>query len=384
MKTGVLDAIAIAVGAAFVVRTVAVTLRSREQIDVREPDALLPVLSIIVPARNEERQIEACVRSLLAQRYARFEVIAVNDRSDDRTGAILAALAREDARLTVINGEALAHGWIGKPWALEQGARIARGEWLLFTDADTQHEPLAASSAIAYALAHRAQILSLLTTQRFVSIAERALLPTILWMIAFAVGSLDAINDPRRLDAAIFNGQFIAFERAAYDALGGHGAVRDRIAEDYEFARLVKRDGRFRARLAGANDLVFTRMYRSLPEIWNGFSKNLFLAVEHDPARALAGSLVLAALSPLPGILLCDALRAGKPRRAARMGAVILAGVAAAELAMRRSRFPRGSGAFFPLGVAAMLAIFLNSAFRHRTGRVGWRGRTYGRAPQDE
>lgn len=339
------------------------------------------MLSIIVPARNEERQIEACVRSLLAQNYPRFEIIAVNDRSDDSTGAILARIAHEDSRLIVVHGDALPEGWIGKPWALAQGARIARGDWLLFTDADTTHEPLGASSAVQHAMHHGAQALSLLTTQRFETLAERAVLPSILWLIAFAVGSLDAINDPHRLDAAIFNGQYILFERAAYDALGGHGAVRDRIAEDYEFARLVKRDGRFRGRLAGASDLVYTRMYRSLREIWDGFSKNLYVAAHENPGQAFAGLMMLAALSPLPEALLASAVLKRERSRAVRMATVVAATSAAAEFAMRRSRFPTGSGAFFPLGAAAMLAIFVNSARQHRTGQVRWRGRAYeGRA----
>lgn len=373
-----LELVAAVAATAFVVRSIAVARGSRERIEAHEPDGELPMLSIIVPARNEERQIESCVRSLLAQRYPRFEVIAVNDRSDDSTGAILASIAQSDKRLTVIHGDALPDGWVGKPWALAQGARIARGDWLVFTDADTTHEPLAASSAIRYALRSGAHALSLLTTQRFESLAERAALPAILWMIAFAVGSLDAINDPKRLDAAIFNGQYIAFERAAYDALGGHGAVRDCIAEDYELARIVKRDGRFRSRLAGASDLVYTRMYRSFTEIWHGFSKNLFVAAKDDPLQAVLGAAMLAALSPLPELLACEALRRGEYPRAARMAAVAAASIAAAEYGMRKSRFPRGSGLFFPFGAATMLAIFLNSAFAHRTGRVTWRGRAYG------
>lgn len=372
-----LERLALAAAGAFIIRTMSVTLRSRQRIDVLEAADALGSLSIIVPARNEEHQIEQCVRSLLAQRYPDFEVIAVDDCSTDRTPKILESIARSDSRLRVVRGGALPHGWVGKPWALAQGARHAVGTWLLFTDADTLHEPLAAASAVAYARKTGTQVLSLLTAQRFETLAERMFLPTILWMIAFSVGSLDAINDPKRADAAIFNGQFILFERGAYQALGGHAAVRDCIAEDYEFARLIKRDFRFRSRLAGAADLVSTRMYRSFPEIWNGFSKNLYVAAQDAPVAAIFGTVMLAALSPLPELLAVRAMCKRDFRRALRMLALIAATMTAAEAGMRSARFPRGSGVYFPAGVAAMLAIFLNSTLQHSTGRVTWRGRSY-------
>ena len=364
---------------AFVARSLNVTLRSQEKIETAQPLDDLPFLSIVVPARDEERQIEGCVRSLLAQRYPRFEVIVVDDRSTDGTRAILDGIAEEDARLKIVAGADLPPDWIGKPWALQQGGDVARGEWLLFTDADTIHEPLAASSSVQYALAHGTDVLSLLPTQIVKSFAERAVLPSILWMIAFAVGSLDAVNDPSRLDSAILNGQFVLFKRSAYTALGEHTAVAGCIAEDYEFAQIVKRDGRFRLRLVGANDLVYTRMYRSFAEIWQGFEKNLYLAVEDRPVRAALGALVLASLAPLAELLLLQHLRTRRYTRAARMAAAIAATAAAAEFAMRRARFPKGSGAYFPIGIASMLAIFLSSVLRHRTGRVVWRGRRYGR-----
>lgn len=358
-------------------RALYIAARSGERVESREPDEDMPFLSIVIPARNEERQIEQCVSSLLAQRYPNFEVIVVDDRSEDRTAQILESIAANDGRLRVVHGEPLPDGWVGKPWAIAQGARAARGAWLLFTDADTVHEPLSAASAVRCALQTQTRALGLLPKQRFETPAERAVLPTILWMIAFAVGSLAAINDMNRTDVAIFNGQFVLFEREAYYALGGHAAVRDCIAEDYEFARIIKRDGRFRSRLAGAPDLVSTRMYRSFPEIWNGFSKNLYLGTHDSAGWTLAGILALAALSPLPEVLLLRALVKRRYGTALRMGAIIAATAAAAEAGMRHSRFPRASGAFFPIGAAAMLAIFLNSVRLHRSGRVAWRGREY-------
>lgn len=362
----------------FVARTIGVSLRSGERIAVSAGAETLPPLSIVVPARNEERQIETCVRSLLGQTYGDFEVIAVDDRSTDDTLEILERIADEDPRLRVVRGLALPEGWVGKTWAIVQGTRVARGAWLLFTDADTVHRRACAASAVEYAIACEAPFVSLLPTQLFETVAERAFLPAILWMIAFAVGSLDAINDPDRADAAIFNGQYLLCERRAYETLGGHSAVRTELAEDYAFARLVKSDGRFRGRLAGASDLVFTRMYRSAREIWEGFSKNLYVGVAGRAVEGAAGAILLAGLSPLPEILLVRAVIRKRPRQAVFAFACIAAGAVAAEIAMRRSRFPRGSGALFPFGAAAMLAILANSTLAHARGRVTWRGREYG------
>lgn len=361
--------------AAFAARSLVVALRSGDRLSEVEPLEELPFLSIVVPARNEERQIEKCVRSLLAQRYPRFEVLVVDDRSTDATARIVERIAAQDARLRSIHGAPLPEGWVGKPWALTQGMRAARGSWLLFTDADTEHMPAACASAMRYALERNLSFLSLLTTQRFETAPERIVLPAILWMIIFGIGSLDAINDPRRIDAAIFNGQYVLCERRAYEAVGGHKRVRASIAEDYDLARAVKRDGRFRSMLVDASDLVYTRMYWSFREIWDGFSKNLYLGVRDRPLQAAFAFAMLAAISPMPEIVLAYSLRKRRYGTAAASAMSILLSAAAAEAGMRRCRFPAGSGAFYPIGSAAMLAILANSAFQYRTGRMHWRGR---------
>ena len=222
----ILTIVIVAVNALFVERTVRIALRSNAAIGASEPPATLPSLSIVVPARNEERQIEDCVRSLLAQDYPDFEVIVVDDRSDDATPEILERVAASDRRLRVVPGKQLPAGWIGKPWAIEQGVAVSRGAWLLFTDADTIHEPAAAAAAVSYALRERLAALSLLTDQIVVTLAERAILPSILWTIAFGTGPLDDVNDPSQTEKALFNGQYLLVERSANDAIVG--ARRDR------------------------------------------------------------------------------------------------------------------------------------------------------------
>ncbi len=374
-----LDTIAVLAAGAFAARSLHVALCSNDRIEPVEPSDDLPPLSIVVPARDEERQIERCVRSLLAQRYPHLEVVVVDDRSSDATGAILTRLAREDDRLHIVTGEPLPRGWVGKPWALHQGARRASGDWLLFTDADTVHEPRAAASAMRYARDRELGALSLLSTQELGSLAERAVLPSILWAIACGAGPLADVNDASKSGSALFNGQYILMRRDAYAAIGGHESVKGEIAEDFELAHLLKTDGRYRTMLVGANDLVRTRMYRNLREIWNGFGKNLALGARGNPLVLAAGMGFLAFVAPVPQLLLLRAFRRRRYREAAWMGGATVATMLAAEVGMRRSRFPRGSGAWLPAGLTIMLGILLDSAYRHAGGRgVRWRGRRYG------
>jgi chlorobactene glucosyltransferase len=363
----------------FALRALDVVLRSRNKIEPREPQSSLPSLSIIVPARNEEQNVARCVNSLLSTRYSNFEVIVVDDRSTDATRSIVDAIAQRDPRLKIVAGEQLPDGWVGKPWALTQGARIARGAWLLFTDADTEHEPLAATSALQCALENGYGVVSLLTDQQTIGLAERLLLPTILFVIILGVGATDDVNDPRKPDVAIFNGQYILVSRMAYDAIGGHEAVRAEIAEDLELARRFKRDGRFRIFLAGAGGLVRTRMYVSFAQIWQGFVKNFAIGARGRPFGAIAGTALLACVSPISPIV---ALVALIQRQWLAVAVLVLSGaaiVAVGEFGMRRARFRPGSGLALPLGLAVTLAIFATSLYCTFVGRgVEWRGRRYG------
>jgi chlorobactene glucosyltransferase len=341
----------------------------------------LPALSIVVPARNEERSIERCVRSLLAQELADFEVIVVDDRSTDATSAILARIAAEDPRLRVLRGAELPEGWVGKPWALHQGALAARGAWLLFTDADSYHEPWASRSTLAFALDRDYDAVTLVTGQDLVSLAERAFLPSILGTIVLASGPPDALNDPLDRDHALANGQYILVSRSALDALGGHAALRGQIAEDVEFARRLKRDGRFRLILIGGQRLCRVRMYHSAREIWEGFTKNVYFGAEGRLDRLAGGVAFLSALSIVPAALALRALARGRPLEAAESLAALAAVSATSGWAMGEVGMQRRNGVFAPAGFAFFAAIMANSTWRILSGRgVQWRGRTYGAA----
>ncbi|HEX6104133.1 MAG TPA: glycosyltransferase family 2 protein, partial [Gemmatimonadales bacterium] len=203
---------------------------NRPNLSDLEPVSGLPV-SIVIPARNESATIETVVRSVLASAYQPFELLVVNDRSTDDTAAIAGRLAAEDPRVRLVEGEPLPDGWYGKPWACHQGYRVAAGELLLFTDADTRHEPDLLGRAVAALRRERADLVTVSPHQRCVTFWERVIMPQI-WLLLGLRFHPIRVNRARRERDVIANGQFILVRRAAYEAIGTHAAVRHEVAED--------------------------------------------------------------------------------------------------------------------------------------------------------
>ena len=234
-----------------------------------------PRVSLLVPARNEARSIEGCVRSLLAQGYPDFEVIILNDESTDGTGEILTRIAAEDDRLRVIHGQPLPTGWLGKNWACQQLSQAATGDYLLFTDADTGHDRLMLRDSIAAALATNADLLSGMPHQIVKTWSEQLLVPILAWsFMAFIPLALAQRVRPAFLSVAI--GQYLLFRRSAYEKINGHAAVRDKVVEDFELARNIKKAG-LQWRFVDATARIHCRMYHNFREVFNGLSKNLFI-----------------------------------------------------------------------------------------------------------
>jgi chlorobactene glucosyltransferase len=363
--------------------------RALLQVPALEPDGKDgPLVSIIVPARNEARVIERCVGSLLAQRYPNFEVIVVDDRSTDGTGEILAGLAAHNSRLRVTTGRPLPNGWVGKCWALHQGSQMATGEWLLFVDADTRHRPNMLMSVLAYAQQHNVDLLSLGPHQELGTFWERALLPAIFGIIVSAGGSLADVNDPRRAEAKA-NGQFMLFRASTYRTLGGHESVRNEIVDDFALARRVKGTGH-RLLLAYGADLVATRMYHSFAEIWEGFSKNSYFEARRHVGGVLAGILLPWGLVIVPAALLARSLArlgadaAGSPlERAMLLQSAVQCGalVAFSLKLMQLMRLPKRWAVAVPPALLAFSVLMLTSTARVMSGRgVTWKGRRYDRS----
>lgn len=265
-------------------------LHSQYQMDIvvepTPPPVNAPLISVCIPARNEGRNIRACVEAVLAQDYPNFEVIVLDDRSSDATPEILRQLAAQHDRLKVINGSDLPKGWAGKPHALFQASASARGEWLCFVDADTFLSPTTLSSCYIKALATQADMFTIMTFQILGSFWEKTIMPLV--MTALSVGfSPRKVNDPNKKDA-IANGQFILIKHSTYATIGGHASVKASIVEDKDISEQVKRNGH-RLIVADGLKVVRTRMYTSLPEMWEGWTKNIYLGLRDEPALMALG-----------------------------------------------------------------------------------------------
>jgi len=343
---------------------------------------------VIVPARNEERNLKVTLAALLGQDYPNFEVIAIDDNSSDATPTLLAQAAARDPRLHIVQGEPLAEGWTGKNFAVFQGAQVARGDWLLFVDADVSLAPGALSAAYQSAREHKAALFSLWPGHDLHGFWERTVQSVILAMHYF--GELfQRLRKPWSLTAGPANGQFILISRRAYDEVGGHRAVRDSVLEDYELSYRLRRQGYATITLNGAK-LAQVRMYASLGEIWQGWSKNTFLGMRNGPLETLGATAMVALVccGPLALSLWAVLELILNPSVTAALGlglavASWLLLAAASSLLRPLINLPLGYLVSFPLGGLVLIGILLNSAYRHTLGNgVRWKGRRYGAATQ--
>ena len=334
-----------------------------------------PPVSILVPARNEERGLAACLASLSAQTYPRLQLVVVDDGSGDRTAEIAAAAAARDPRLTVLRLPGPPPGWTGKNFALAQAVAAARGRWLCFTDADTVHAPESIRRALGFAQARGVALLSMTSRQLTGSFWERVVQPVVFGLLDQWF-PLARVNDPASPVAAA-NGIFLLVEREAYEAVGGHRAVAGEVLEDVALARRVKRSGR-RIAFADGADLIAARMYTDLGAIRRGWTKNLYALRDRRPSRALGSAAELALTAVWPPLAAVGLLAAGAGQ-AALAAALATALVVAVEIPfrVRRGYDPRWSPTL-PLGAALVLAFLLESMLRGWLGLgVRWKDRLY-------
>jgi chlorobactene glucosyltransferase len=316
-----------------------------------------PLVSIIIPARNEERHLPRLLDSLAKVDYLETEIIVVDDGSTDHTREIAASYSVQLIRI-----EGPPTGWLGKPHACHVGQKAARGQWLLFLDADTTYAPDVLTAALAYAKRYHLVALSLFPHQRCETFWEKMLLPYA--YSQFFVG-VDArrVNDATASEA-LANGQFILIYRQAYDHIGGHEAIRASVIDDVALAQRLKH-ARLPFHLARGEALGSVRMYTSLKEIWRGFSKNSFRFVQQNPR---SGSMVIASSIIVTSAPVVGALSLFGPPPLVVLGVLLAVLPVVGLMPWYRSLgaswfhcvlYPVGAGVFQCIAVAAMLKVVL-------------------------
>jgi glycosyltransferase involved in cell wall biosynthesis len=336
------------------------------------------LVSVIVPARNEEANLLACLESLVAQSGVTFEIIVVDDHSTDRTREIASSFSQQVVR--VIEASDLPPGWTGKNNALISGAKAARGEWLLFTDADTVHLPGSLARALAEVDRNHASMLSYSPEQVAKGFWEKAIMPVIFAELA-ATYRPSQVSDPNSPLAAA-NGQYILITRASYDAVGGHAAIADRILEDVALARAVKRSGR-KILFRYADDAVSTRMYRSFAQLREGWTKNLALLFSSPRRLAILRTLEFTLIVASFAVSVKSSL-GGHQRPAVAAGIVCVILYAIFLRRIRRAHFSWDANVLAFFGLPLFSYLLLRSKRFHQRGMVSWKGRTYSdSAPQN-
>ena len=334
-----------------------------------EPVTSTPTVSVIVPARNEEACLGACLESFVAQTGS-SEIIVVNDASTDHTREI----ALSFPLVRVVDAAPLHSGWTGKNNAMAAGVRVAGGEWLLFTDADTVHRPGSTARAVAEAKQRGAALLSYSPEQEVHGFWEKAVMPVIFAELA-GTYQPSLISDPGS-PAAAANGQYILITREAYEAIGGHAAVSGSLLEDVALARAVKASGR-KLFFRFGGDAVRTRMYRSFAQLREGWTKNLALLFPSPVRLALLRLTEFALIVVGVTAAGTSALRGHfKPAMAAASLSVTIYGFLLNRV--RRAHFSWQATALSPAGLPLFAYLLLRSRLSHKQGSVRWKGRTYG------
>lgn len=327
-----------------------------------------PRVSVLIPARNEEANIVACIEGFLSQNYDNFEILVLDDQSTDRTAGVIEKLSEQHPEVQAIRGEPLPAGWLGKNWACHQLNQYANGEILIFTDADNRPAPNSIANTVAYMQKLELGLLSAFPEKVTETLAEKLVVPVV-DMFVYAGLPLWLTYFSRFPSLAAASGLWIAFTRDAYQQVGGHQAVSNQIVEDVELSRLAKKSGIRILTLAGIR-VVSCRMYHSFSEVWGGFSKNLFGLVRYKTIPFFMLMLCLFTMCVLPYITVWFT--------SLRELAII---AIAMNIAMRMVLALKYRHPFFtsvilhPFGVLLTLLIGINSFFQVRRGRLQWKGR---------
>jgi chlorobactene glucosyltransferase len=378
--------LAIVAALPWIVIPIVTAIRFRNSCTLEEENAETPLpaplVSVIIPARNEARNIERCVHSVLSTAYPNIEVIVVDDHSDDGTGEIVRRVAAGETRLRVMDNARLPPDWFGKQWACANGARAARGGIFCFADADTAHTSDLLTRSVNAIQRRRADLFSVVSRQELGSFWEKLIQPQVFSMLAIRYGGSESVNDSPRVRDKIANGQCLFVTRESYDELGGHELVKDHVAEDMMLAQLYFARGKRVIVEAGLNQLS-ARMYTSLRELVEGWGKNVYAggkdAMFGGRVGRIAYPLVLLAaplMGLVPALVLLLWLTGIIPEALLIWAAIVSASLLLWWLYVYHLIEESPLYAFLsPLGAAMLFYIFSRAILRGE--RVSWKGRSY-------
>ncbi len=337
-----------------------------------DKDPRPPRISLCIPARNEANALRETLPHFLNQDYPNYEVIVIDDRSDDDTADVLSQFT-EDPNLRVLEGTEPPPGKMGKCWALNSAQSVAEGDYLCFSDADICYDTHALSSAMREALRTDADLVVFLPRMRMESFPEKLLIPTYVYIMIFgvAIWSINRDKKPRR---GMGNGAFMMIRREAYQHIGGHAALLDQVIDDITLAERTVHAG-FRQRVFNGDRLVSVRMYHGLSEIWDGLSKNLGAAVHGDLIKAglVLTFMLVANYFPII-VFVLSFMATNKLNLGLSIANLIL--IFGSDFWLRVKMHSPPAFAFLrPAAVAIISSIMIRSLILHWRGKVVWRGR---------
>ena len=325
-----------------------------------------PLVSILIPARNEENTIGGLLHSISQQSYSNYELFVLDDQSEDNTGGVVEELALKNPKITLLRGKPLPEGWLGKNWACFQLAQHAQGEMVLFLDADVRLSINAVKAALYHMQKNHVVMLSCFPTQKIDSLGEWVVVPLMNWLVLSLLPLRTVTRFPyKSLTAA--NGQFILCDKEAYNVIGGHRAVFDQVVEDMEIARLLKKRG-YRIMTVLGNDAVTCCMYEGFVESIKGFSKNFYLGFNVAPP-IFFGILVLLVL-----VFLVPFFLIASNKNFIFCILLIIAGRLLVSLLSKQN--PLLNIFLHPLQMLAMFLVGVNSLYGTLRGKNVWKGRS--------
>jgi len=325
-----------------------------------------PHVSILIPARNEEDNITALLHSIIQQSYSNYDLFVLDDQSEDRTSGVVEALSTKNQKINLIRGKPLPEGWVGKNWACFQLANHARGELLLFLDADVRLSPNALEAALYQMQKNNVVMLSCFPTQKINSLGEWLIVPLMNWLLLSLLPLKTVVSLPYKSFTAV-NGQFILCEKRAYNSIGGHEAVFDRVVEDMEIARKIKVGG-YRVMAALGQDAITCRMYSGLIDSLKGFSKNFYLGFNVSPLTFLCILTALMLVFFMPFIF--------STFNSQYIGLILIILLGRLFVSLLSRQNPLINIILHPLQMVAMFSIGVNSLYWTLKGKTVWKGRT--------